>query len=179
MSKGINLLGTEKQISVKIGSRKLKLLRITALSLLFGVSGLSIVLFLLIALSPLPTLQKQEQSALEKLSQYHPEIAKHILIQERLKNSEQILAKRSVFDQTFSKIKSRLPANITITGITMNAHEISVTVASSSLIALDTFLNSLIASAENKEDFSKVILSKFSSNEGDNQFSLTLILVTL
>jgi Tfp pilus assembly protein PilN len=179
MSKGINLVGSEKQISVKIGSKKIKLLRMISLSLLFGVSGLSIILFLLIALSPLPSLQKQEQSALQTLSQYHPDIAKHMLVEERLKNSEIILAKRSVFDQTLIKIKNKLPPDATITGITMNSGEISLTVTSTSLVVLDTFLNNLITAAEQKEDFSKVILSKLTTSEGGNTYSLTIKVVTL
>ena len=82
MSKGINLLGAEQQISAKmgIGSRKLKILRAVAVWMLFGISGASIALFLFIALSPLPTVQQEEQKVLATLSEHHPDIAKLLLI---------------------------------------------------------------------------------------------------
>lgn len=179
MSKGINLLGAEKQISVKKASRKIKLVRTVAIGLLFGVSGLSIVLFLLIALSPLPSLQKQEQNALNTLVQYHPDVAKLFLVKERIKASELILATRSNFDQTLNKITEKIPGNATITGLTMNTDEISVTVTSTSLASLDTFLNSLVAATEAKEYFSKVILTKFLTNPGNSTYSLTVRVETL
>lgn len=179
MSKGINLLGAEQRISVKIGSRKLKLLRAAGVWLLFGISAASIALFLLIALSPLPTLQKQEQDALNKLSAYHPDVAKLLLVEDRLKGSEAILAKRTDFDLTLDKIKEKMPEGASITGLKMDSKEISVTVTSSSLASLDTFLNNLIAAVEAKEDFSKITLTRFLSSGVNTTYTLTITVVTL
>jgi hypothetical protein len=181
MSKGINLLGAEQQLSAKmgIGSRKLKILRAGAVWLLFGISGASIALFMFIAFSPLPTAQEEERNVLSTLSQYHPDIAKILVINDRIKGSEIILAKRSEFDQTLDKIKKRMPEDASITGLTMNDQEIAVTITSASLSSLDTFLNSLITATESKEDFSKVTLTRFFSNETTKTFSLTIAVVTL
>lgn len=181
MSKGINLLGAEQQISAKmgIGSRKLKILRTVAVWLLFGISGASIALFLFIALSPLPSVQQEEQNVLATLAKYHPDIAKFLFVNDRIKGSQMILAKRSNYDQILDKIKKKMPEDSSITGITMNSDEIAVTVTSSSLASLDTFLNNLIAATEAKEDFSKVTMTRFFSNEDSKDFSLTVSLVTL
>lgn len=181
MSKGINLLGAEQQLSAKIGlgSRRLKRLRAVAVWFLFGISGASIVLFLLIALSPLPAVQEQERQALATLSQYHPDVAKLLLINDRIKESEIILAKRSKFDQTLEKIKNKMPPEASITGMTLNSNEILITVTSSSLVALDTFLNNLITATEEKQDFSKVTLTRFFNNESLQTYTLTISVVSL
>ncbi len=181
MSKGINLLGAEQQISAKmgIGSRKIKILRASAVWLLFGISGASIALFFFIALSPLPSVQQEEQKSLATLSQYHPDIAKLLLIDDRVKGSETLLAKRSDFDLTLDKIKNKMPAGTSITGLSMDSQEISITVTSSSLESLDTFLSNLITATEEKKDFSKITLTRFFSNEVTKDFSLTITVVTL
>ena len=181
MSKGINLLGAEQQISAKmgIGSRKLKILRAVAVWMLFGISGASIALFLFIALSPLPTVQQEEQKVLATLSEHHPDIAKLLLINDRIKGSETILAKRTDYEQTLDKIKNQMPIDTSITGLTMNSQEISVTVTSAPLASLDTFLNNLIAATESKKDFSRITLTRFFSNETTRSFSLTITVVTL
>jgi Tfp pilus assembly protein PilN len=181
MSKGINLLGAEQQLSAKmgVGSRKLKILRAAAVWLLFGISGASVALFLFIALSPLPSVQEEERSALSTLSKYHADIAKILVINDRIKGSEMILAKRTDFDQTLDKIKERLPEDTSITGLSMNSQEIAITVTSSSLASLDAFLNSLIAATDAKEDFSRITLTRFFSNETTKTFSLTINVITL
>lgn len=179
MSRGINLLSAEQQLSAKIGSQKIKILRGIALWSLFSISAASVILFLLIALSPLPSLQKQEQKALESLSASHPDMAKLLLITDRLKGSEKILSTRSTYDQTLENIKDRVPNNAEISGITMNKSEISVTVTSESLAAIDMFLSNMIAAADAKQDFSRVILSRFFTNEGSGTFFVTVEVVSL
>ncbi len=179
MSKSINLLGIEKQVSAKRISQKIKVLRTIAVSILFLVSGLSIVLFLLIELSPLPTLQKQEQDELAKIAQYHSDIAKYLLIKERLKSSETILAKRSNYDQGLNKIEAKIPEGASITAMKMNRDEFTITVTSTSLTQLDIFLNSLIDAAKKKQDFSKVTLKKFITSQDNGSFSVILSFVML
>src|SRR5260370_33643640 len=100
MNKGINLLKTEKKISVAVASQKLNIIRLIAVGLLFATSALSTVLFLLIVLSPLPDLQKQEKTLLATISQSHPDIAKLFLINDRLKSSDTIINKRNKFEQS-------------------------------------------------------------------------------
>lgn len=179
MSKGINLLGAEQRISAKIGSQKLKILRATAVWSLFGISGASIVLFLLIALSPLPSLQKQEQDVRAALAQHHPDVAKLLLVNDRLKGSEEILARRGSFNQTLDAIQAKMPEDTEITGLVMNDKEISVTISSASLASLNTFMDRIVAATEAKEDFSKVTLIDFFTNQNVNSYIVKIEVVSL
>ena len=54
MNKGINLIADKKKATLRPFVRRLTVLRFIAISLLFGVSVLSLVLFFLISSSPLP-----------------------------------------------------------------------------------------------------------------------------
>lgn len=179
MSKSINLLGLGTNISIPKVSQKIRILRLCALVFLFFISGVSIILFLLIALSPLPTLQKKEQDVLVQLSQYHTGMAQLLLVNDRMKHSEIILSKRPAYDHTLDTIQERMPSDVAISSLTITKKEASITVASSSLDSLDTFLNNLISATEEKKDFSKVVLTKFFSDEENGAFGLTITLNTL
>ncbi|HEX8931989.1 MAG TPA: hypothetical protein VF810_02435, partial [Patescibacteria group bacterium] len=136
MNKGINLLRPEERIVIKSDYFRLGLLRVIALSMLFSIAAVSVVLFLLIALSPLPTLQKQEQSALDTIAKFHPDIAKLFIVEDRLNNSQVVLNNRKNFDQSLSKIKEKMPSSLAVTALTINKDKASVTVASSSLAGM-------------------------------------------
>jgi|SRR6185369_2944653 len=179
MNKGINLFKTEKKISVAVASQKLTVLRLVAIGLLFCTSAFSIILFLLIVLSPLPDLQKQEKTLLATISGSHPDIAKLFLINDRLKSSETIIDKRQNFDKSLSLIKQRMSSDVSITAITMNKSTISITVSSSSLSSLDNFLNSLVDAVDSKKDFSKVTMTNFLADEVRDNFFLTIEVATL
>lgn len=179
MNKGINLLGFEKKITINANLKKLKLLRILGVGLLFGISGLSIILFLFIALSPLPALQDEEKAALNRLAVHHPDIAQLFLINDRVKSGEVILSKRTNYNEILTEVRGVMPDDMTVGGLIIKKEEFSITVLSRSLLALDEFLNSLIAKSEEKKHFSKVLLTKLFLNEETKLFNATIVMQTL
>src|SRR5690348_625617 len=109
MNSGINLLGNKKQIPVSPAVKKLRLIRGIAISILSLVAFCSMVLFLLIAFSPLPKLQKQEQDASQTMSQYHVDVAKLDLVNDRLGTTAEIINKRNNYDQVLAAVRSQMP----------------------------------------------------------------------
>lgn len=179
MSNGINLLGKKNQAAVSPAARKLWRMRLVAIWSLFVISGFSIILFLLIALSPLPALLQQEKSALATLASHHQEVAKVLFLQDRLQTTSQIIAKRPSFDAKLQAVQDLMPAGIDITEMSIDQKGITVTVSSSSLLLLDTFTNNLLASVDAKKDFSEVVMGKLFINPQRNVFSMTVSLTTL
>lgn len=179
MSNGINLLGKRNQVAVTPAARRLWRVRLIAIWALFGISGLSIILFLLIALSPLPSLLQQEKKALLTLSSQHQEIAKLLFLQDRLQTTSKIIAKRSDFDAKLQAVQNQMPPGIEITAMSIDSEGITVTVSSPSLSLLDTFTNNLLQNVEEKRDFSEVVMSKLLTNQQKNTFSMTMSLSSL
>lgn len=179
MNKGINLLRPEERLTVKPASLKLGFLRVVALSLLFGVSAISIVLFLLIALSPLPTLQKQEQSALSAIAKFHPDIAKLFIVDDRLKNGQTILTQRKKLDEPLSKILEKMPGSVAVIALSINKDKMSVTVSSQSLPGIKTFIDNLVNATDNRKDFSKIILTNFLTDETHSSYIMSVDVISL
>jgi Tfp pilus assembly protein PilN len=179
MNSRINLLPSKKQAPSTAATRRAGRVRLFAMLLLFGVSAASIVLFLLIALSPLPTLQQQERNAIATLSQYRTDIAKLLLVTDRLRASDKLLAKRKDFASALQAVQSRMPDGVTITEINMTRDTVSVTVTSTSLSLIDTFLNSLVNAQVAKKDFKDVSMSKLMVDEAKDAFTVTVQVVML
>jgi hypothetical protein len=179
MNKGINLLGEKKQKPLSPVLKKIEVLRIIAIGLLFTVSSASIVLFLLIFLSPLPALQQREKEALSAIGQYHNDMGRLELINDRLKSSAIIIKQRNNFDEKLSAVYNMMSADLTVTGLVMKEKDIQITVSSSSLSSLEKFINSLILDSEEKKNFSEVSLKSLATDEKKRIFVLVISLVVL
>lgn len=175
----INLLKTKKQTAATSSIKELFLLRWIAIGLLFVISSLSIILFLLIALSPLPRLQKQRENDLRTLSSYHPEMAKFYLIEERLKSSGLILDKRRNFDELLTTLIDQIPNQLSVMSFSLKDKNISITVNSTSLSSINTFFEDLVALVDSKKAFSSVVLADLTVNQQQNSFSATVNLTAL
>lgn len=173
MNNNINLIGSKNHTTIPLASRKLLLMRAIAMVLLFGVSAASIILYILIAFSPLPQVQEQERQALSTISNSKSDMAKIALIQDRLGGISTIMKQRTTYDVLLDSVVSKMPPGITIFQITTNKKDITLTVRSSSLDALTTFVNNLTDAARAKE-YAKITLNSILSDDESGMFSLTV-----
>ncbi len=179
MNEGINLLEPNKKSSSVVILKHLQTTRIIVVSLLFLVSAFSVILFILVAISPLPTLKNQEQSLELNLLQSKNDIAKLALINDRTDGISHFLAKRQMLDQTLGVIESKLSGNSVVSAIQTNSSSIVVTVDSNSLQDLDNFINGLIVLVQQKKDFSQVTLVDLANNQSTNEYEITVKLNAL
>lgn len=179
MNETINLLDPNKDNNSAKSLKRLQLMRFFAIGMLFIVSASSIILFMLVSLSPLPELQRQEQALRLNLSESSEEMAKMALLAERTSAIESLLTKRTSYDQILSLLEERLSANAAITSIRVEQETLVVTIESRSLASLDTFLNGVIALVQEQKTFSQVTLSSLSSDNVRNEYSMTVRLVML
>jgi hypothetical protein len=178
MNKDINLLGNVKKPNEVLRTR-IRYLRYLAVSLLFLVSTASVVLFILIAFSPLPALQKTEQEALTELSQYHPKIAKYLFLNERLTKLQEMMKERRTFSGALLLAEQELPQGASITGAGMEDKTVRITIASKSLLPMDTFINSLIIRTEEKKLISTLRINELGVDEVTGNFELTVEMLLL
>src|SRR6266498_4593159 len=155
MNNGINLLDPNKNKTTIVPARNMLIMRIIAGGLLFAVSVTSIVLFILVAVSPLPELRRQEASYRLTLSAAHPDMAKLALLDERTTAVSGLLSQRKSYEQILEFIQGKLSSDVAISTIQVDNKTMALTVDSRSLQSLDTFLNKLILSVQEKKGFSQ------------------------
>lgn len=179
MNYGINLLENKNKSKAKPASSGLRKLRWIAIGSLFFVSSASVILFLLIALSPLPQLQRQEATARQTLSQYNSEMVKLAVINERTGAISSIIASRPSYDKTIEMLKSIAPDGVVITGFDFKKGLLEVIVSSKSLTSIDTFLNTLADNTKPRGLFRSVMVSPILVDEDKQVVNVTVDIGTL
>ncbi|HVF69834.1 MAG TPA: PilN domain-containing protein, partial [Xanthomonadales bacterium] len=149
-------------------------LRTVAISLLFLVSTLSVVLFILIALSPLPELSKKKRAAQFNLSLATKDIVRLGLINDRVDGISAIIKKRPRYDELLDKIQNKLPPGVAIESFQIKKNNLSINVNSRSLFSLNEFLNSMVGGNDSASEFPSIKLSNISNSEPGNDFLVTL-----
>jgi hypothetical protein len=176
MSNGINLIATKNQSFLAPLLDKIKILRFIAVTLLFIVSVASVILFILIALSPLPALRTQEQTSLATISAYHTDIAKVMILQERVTSIDGIIAKRGNYTTILDALKSKLSGSTEIISLQISKKSVSVTVVSDSLSEMNSFIDGILSETGTKKVFSQATLSNLSLDTTRGQYLLVLSL---
>src|SRR6266700_3271484 len=108
MNKGINLLAPNNNAGSAIFLRRIQKTRILTIGLLFIISVSSVILFILVALSPLPALQRQEQFLQQTLSASKSTIVKLSLVNSQTDAVNNLLTKRKSFDKQISLVQDKL-----------------------------------------------------------------------
>ncbi|HSX08908.1 MAG TPA: hypothetical protein VLF93_02035 [Candidatus Saccharimonadales bacterium] len=179
MNEGINLLEPNKKTTSTEFIKRLQLMRAVVVSLLFIVSVSSIILFILVILSPLPALKKQEQSLQETLALSRNDIVKYDLIKERTTSISKFLANRPKLDEEIGLIESKLTGGTAVTQIKIDTGGTTITVESNSLQDLDNFVNGMIDLVQQKKEFSKATMMDLTSNQNNGKYEMTILLTSL
>lgn len=173
MNEGINLLDPNKKSSGFLPGH-LQKMRIVVVGLLFIVSVSSVILFILVALSPLPTLQAQERSLQQTLLASKSDIVKLAFVKERASSISTLLAKRQDLDQTIGLIEAKITGNTTITSLQADNTGIVLTAESGSLQDLDNFLNGLIQYVQQKKAFSQVLMVDLATDQTTGEYAVSV-----
>ncbi len=174
MSEGINLLEPNKNTRPAVFLQRLQTMRVITIGLLFIISVSSVILFILVTLSPLPALQRQEQYLRQTLSASKNDIVKLAIVNGQTTSIEKLLTERKSLDQPLSLVQNKLSSDIVESQIQADNTNIVVTVESSSLQSLDTFLNGLVGYVQEKKAFSKATLVDLTEDATSNKYSVTV-----
>lgn len=174
MNNNINLLDYRTKINIQSYDTKHRSLRIVATGLLFIVSGLSIVFFLLIALSPLPDLIKQQEKVSSNLELEKNNIAKLALVKDRVENIKTIIDKRTYLDKELESIQTKIPSGIKIDNLNLSKGKVSLTLKTQSLALFKDFLDEITRDKETGGEFSEVKLVELTADPLQNTYLLTI-----
>jgi hypothetical protein len=174
MNNSINLLDYKNKINPKKDTHKQRVLRLIAIGILSVVAASSVTFFILIALSPIPELRKQEIIASQKLSQEHTDIVKLLLIKERTDKIVKLIANRSRYDNELDLIMAKLPSGVIIDAVDIDKNHFLVTFSSNSLSQLDMFLNQLTSNNGSEKGLSNITIANLSNDNERAKFLLTL-----
>lgn len=174
MSESINLLDPNKNNTSGFSLKRIQKMRFFSMSFLFLVSVSSVIFFILVALSPLPELQRQEQSLKLTLAESKTALAQHTLVNERIETITTVIDSRVSLENTLTLIQQNVPGNVTVTALKADNQSISITVESTSLDALDTFVKTMTDLGQVQNGFSQITMSNMLTDNTRNTYTVTL-----
>lgn len=174
MKTEINLAIKRKKTSILISTAKVKKLRLFALIFLFAVGGLSAVLFLIIASSPLPSLRVQEKEAVSTLGNYQVQFGKYLLIKDQLASIQKLLDSRPDLSPSIDIFLSLIPPEVTVSSVAFTETTLSFGVTTHSLSALESFFAAVKEKAERNDVPPSVATSPISYNPGTGEYGFTI-----
>lgn len=170
MNKSINLLVPEQHDTAL--TKRIAILRLISMSVITLIVVASVSLFFLILSSPLPSLRNQENSTRNKLREYDATSGKYFVVRERLGVISSILEERIAYEDFIRRIQEFMPPGTEIEEIQAEGNLLSVTVSSTSLLPLQSFIESMNSLKQDESLFSGIKLSTLRYDEETSRYSV-------
>lgn len=177
MNTEINLLQKKRSNAASYFLSKIVIIRLLSISILFVISLFSIMLFIFIAFSPLPSLQEREGDERKTLSEFHPKMARIVLTKERLRNVTTVLNKRIVYSEVLRSIEDILSDDAIINNFNLDSKKITIEISSLSLLPLEKLADDILTLNETKKYFSKITIFSLLLNPDKGRYELTMELL--
>ncbi len=152
------------------------MLRLAAVSLLFIVGTFSIILFFLIASSPLPGLRKEENTAKFEIDALHQKMAKYFVLNDQLRRILAVLKERPSYDRLIYALQKNLPSGMKVTTLKMDDKTVSLTFSSANLSDFNGFLALASGLTEKEKIFGRVVIDSLTVDPENGQYVLIVAL---
>lgn len=180
MNNGINLLSDKRDAKFLTSSKEpLKIFRFGAIGILFLVGAFSVILSILIVLSPLPELRKEEENARNELAAFLIDMNKLAFVNNRGDSIRKILAARPSYDKKLDIIESKMDGDVSLDMLMIVKKKYTLTFSSDNLNSLDKLLNNLTEITGSSRDFFRIYLNSLSMDKEDMKFVLVVDLFTI
>lgn len=164
----INLIKKTSRVTAK----RLKYLRILSIVLAVAVAFTSTGLFIVTRQNSIDSIKAQQNFLLQNITLLGDKAAKINFLNDRVKNIESITKERKTYTKTVATILEGLPSNVTTNSLTLSEEDMLLTVSSNSLAAVNEFLNTTIAVAEEKHLLRDLTIESLTAQE--RTYTLTL-----
>jgi Tfp pilus assembly protein PilN len=174
MSNDINLFQHTSSSITQNLSKEIRWIRIVALLFLFIVPTGAVLLFLFIFFSPQTALQQQESEMLTKVSTLGKKVSAVSFINDRILNSKQFISKRSIYGKALGEITLQLPTEVVLNTLNIQNNNVSISVSSSSLTALQTYQTSLLTVPKSTQILQKIAFQTITFIPGSANYQMAL-----
>lgn len=173
MNDSINLVsGKSYQLEKEL--KRLKIIRIAAITSLVFVSLISISLFIITVTLPMSAVKKNQQQALSGIGTLHKKLIKHALINDRVKNIADIMKKRKNYSEISDALFSKASSDLSIDAFSVESGTVILTVSGVSLIPLNKFIDDLIILGDKGKIIKNVSIQSLILNVSTGKYSLSM-----
>lgn len=173
MSTNINLLLRTDEESLK-RKKRIKILNFIAVSSLMCIGLIVFGLFILIQAANLPSIKREQEDVVKKMSQFQGRQVKLFVLNNRVENIDKILQIRKHLSKTVSSLLTKIPDNLLIESFMVDDKSVAITGQSKSLFVIGEFINNLTDMARKKEVIKSLTLNSLILDEGGRVYSVSV-----
>lgn len=173
MSTNINLLLRIDEASLK-RKKRIKILNFIAFMLLIGVGVISLIIFLLIQITNVPSIKQEQDDIIRKISQSQDKRAKLFIVNSRINSVQEILGKRKDLSKTINTMLEKIPNRLSVEGLEIDDKVISLRAESASLFVIGEFIDNLTDMVRKKEIISSLTLDSLVFDEKKNSYQVSI-----
>jgi cytoskeletal protein RodZ len=176
MNEQINLLQNSGGRSYAQLITKLRLMRFIAVFALFIVAAFSIMLFLIIAFSPLPRLQQEEERLIATLNtgEYREKMDKYYYINSRLTDIDNLLRNRPEIITSYELVERIITPTMSIKFLDISESATTFTLASPNLAEMESAVTKLTQDAKADSKITSLTLSSIAYNAKENVYEMSV-----
>lgn len=176
----INLLVNKRDVRfLSPVKNHLKIFRFVGIGVMFLVGVISMILSILIVLSPLPQLYREEQKMRRNISAFQIDMNKLAFVNSRGDTIRKILEQRFSYDKKIDIVMSKIHPDVTLNGLSISGDKYIFKFYSRNLRSLEELLNGLISITGQGREFTRVYLTSLNMDEKNKRFVLVVDLLTI
>lgn len=178
MNEHVNLLSNTGGRNYASIITKLRILRLIAISGLFLIGAFSIMLFLIIAFSPLPRLRQEEQRYIAdlKTGENRVKMDKYYFINSRLRDIDKLLSQRPNIVASYELIEHSFTPTTTVNFLDITDTAITLNVSSPNLADVEQAIEKLQQQVKNNKRIKSLTLSSISFDAKQNAYEMIVTL---
>lgn len=173
MNNYINLVQSKDEERLK-EKKRVRILNLIAASVLTVTVLCAITVFIISSQFSLASIKRDQNTAIYGMSQLKDKAGKLIMVNDRLKGISDVMEKRKDYSTASNSLLKYIPKGVSVKVFSLNKDTFGMTVSSSSLASIDTFLDSLIELSAQKRIISNLVMDGIIVNTKNGQYMLSI-----
>jgi len=173
MSNYINLI-QNKDEEVTKEKKKIKILNFIAISFLTIIVLCAVIIFIISTQFSLSSIKRDQNAAIFGISQLKSKAGKLLIVNDRIKGITEILNKRKDYSIVSNSLLGLIPQGVVVKAFSLDKDSVKISVSSSSLSSINTFLNALVSFSSQKKIIRNLVMEGIIVNTKTGQYTLSI-----
>jgi len=173
MNNDINLISNQN-VGLEKEQKRLKKFRLTSVTCLIAVLLVSVLIFLLNLTLPLQTVKDEQSATAASIATLHKKLVTYTLINDRIKNISNVISKRGNDIPQLNQILGKIPTDLTVGGLEIQAGQISITVFGTSLVPINKFIDDMVSFGAQGKVIKDLVIEGLSLDASSGQYTLNM-----
>ncbi len=142
MSNSINLVSSKNE-QLEKELKILKIIRVTAVSMLITIAVISITAFIVSTQIPLSQIKQEEEQTLTSISALHDKLTTYYLVKDRINNIGNLIKIRENYIMPIDTVLDKINSQLSISAFSLEKDKLTISLNASSLVPINETISAI------------------------------------